>query len=110
MATSWIYMTSMKDCCLARLGEGLDFDKYSCVVTVRHTGVVVQVVKVPEEILDRVTESTVVQPVGRSSGRGSTLHMWWISFSMYWSVQDSLDTVVYRLIQCCTCLSNCMLL
>ena len=49
-------MTSMKDCCLARLGEGLHFDKYSCVVTVNHTGVVVQVAKVPEGILDRVTE------------------------------------------------------
>ena len=49
-------MTSMKDCCLVRLGEGLHFDKYSCVVTVSHTGVVVQVVKVPEGILDRVTE------------------------------------------------------
>ena len=49
-------MTSMKDCCLARLGEGLHFDKYSCVVTVSHTGVVVQVAKIPEGILDRVTE------------------------------------------------------
>ena len=49
-------MTSMNDCCLATLGEGLHFDKYSCVVTVSHTGVVVQVVKVPEGILDRVTE------------------------------------------------------
>ena len=49
-------MTSMKDCCLARLGEGLQFDKQSCAVTVSHTGVVVQVKKIPEGILDRVAE------------------------------------------------------
>ena len=49
-------MTSMKDCHLATLGEGLHFDKQSCAVTVSHTGVVVQVAKVPEGILDRVAE------------------------------------------------------
>ena len=49
-------MTSMKDCRLARLGEGLQFDKQSCAVTVSHTGVVVQVANVPEGILDRVAE------------------------------------------------------
>ena len=49
-------MTSMKDCRLARLGEGLHFDKQSYVVTVSHTGVAVQVAKVPEGILDRVAE------------------------------------------------------
>ena len=49
-------MTSMKDCHLATLGEGLHFDKQSCVVTVSHTGVAVQVANVPEGILDRVAE------------------------------------------------------
>ena len=49
-------MTSMKDCCLATLGKGLHFDKQSCTVTVRHTGVDVQVANVPEGILDRVAE------------------------------------------------------
>lgn len=91
-------MTSVKDCPFARLGEGLslqltttghkhvDLSKPSSVVVVSQTGVAVQVADVPEGILDR--NSTVVLPVGKSSGKGSTLRMWCTSFSMCSSFQD----------------------